>query len=244
MTARFTRIERIREKGGDHTPPWLVTFTDLASLMLAYFILLFATTQVRNEAWIEASESMRSRFGGDESVTVLTGSAGEKSAERTWESTEGEPGLDVKYLQSLVKKRLSADPELAELEMHVTGDGVAIELPMSASFAPGSVTMSTQGQVLLKRLAIFLAQLPNAVEIIGHADKTLIGEDSFGSNWHLSLARAQSAAETLNRYGYTAPVAVRGRGAAESDLLPKNLPDDVRNERARRVEIRLNVLQP
>ncbi len=242
---RITRIERIREVRDNAVPLWLVIMTDLISLMLAFFILLFATTQIRNATWIEASKSMRSRFGGEESITLATGDPGHKDAELTWDSVERDPGLDLKYLYSLVKKRLAADLELSGLAIRLEGESVRIELPMATSFKPGVATMTSQGEETILRLAPFLSQLSNTVELVGHADRTLVNEEGrFGSNWHLSLARAWETAEALRKSGYTRDMAVRGRGSADADLLPKNLPAAVRNERARRVEIRLHVLQP
>jgi chemotaxis protein MotB len=98
---------------------------------------------------------------------------------------------------------------------------------------------------MIDHLAPFLAQLPNTVEIVGHADPSLVDNNGrFGSNWHLSLARAQAVAVALADNGYNAHVDVHGRGSSDLGLLPKNLPDDVRNQKARRVDIRLHVMQP
>jgi chemotaxis protein MotB len=239
-------IRRLKDSKAFERPPiWLVGFTDLVSLMLAFFILLFATTNIKNAAWVEASKSMRSSFGGDEQITVVTAEPGKADTDYTWASTDRDPGLDVTYLESLLKKWFSTSPVLKDLETQIDHESVLIALPSDTAFKPGGSELSDQGKVIIKTLVPFLTQLPNTVEIVGHADPKIVNEGGdFGSNWHLSLARARSVALWLETAGYSHPIDVSGRGASDMDLLPKNLPEAVRNEKARRVDIRLHILQP
>jgi chemotaxis protein MotB len=243
---KIVKIERIKDHyQAKRPPPWLISFTDLITLLLAFFILLFATTKVRNEAWVQASTSMRTSFAGKQKITEVTGESGQESADKAWLSRQTDPGLDLSYLISLVRKRFAQDAVLDTLEVWHQGDSVLVSLPASTTFQPGKDVLSPEGVTVVARLAPFLAQLSNNVEIVGHADPSLIDDQGrFGSNWHLSLARAQAVADALVVNGYDAPMAVRGRGTTDMEALPKNLPEDMRNERARRVDIRLHVVQP
>lgn len=241
---KITRIERARPRYKDDeekAPLWLVGFTDLISLMLAFFILLFATTSIRNPNWIEATKSMRSRFGGDMDTTFAPFAGASSQEDASWTPVHDDPGLDIEYLYSVIRRQIASDPVLRPVRVTRAGnDMVLLSMPMQASFSSGVAVLSDNGRAIMERLSPLLNQFPNAVEVVGHADPSLVDDSgAFGSNWHLSLARAQAVAAALRRAGYDRKPMVRGRGGTDLDLLPKNLPETVRNEWARRVDIRL-----
>lgn len=245
---KITRIERVsfkRKEDNDRPPLWLIGFTDLTTLLLAFFILLFATAVPRAEKWNAASESLRTSFHGDKDVTELRGDSGRQEAEKTWQSQERDPGLNMDYLFSIVKKYVSSDPALSKVTVWHQDDMVILSFGSELSFAPGSTDLSRDGNMILGSLSGFLSKLPNTLEVVGHADTTPIQNDQrFNSNWNLSLARANSVATALTRGGYDADIAIRGRGTTDADSLPSNLSETVKNELARRVDIRLHLLQP
>lgn len=243
---KIVRIERIKDNDKENrTTGWLIGFTDLTTLLLAFFILLFATATPRQKPFIEASQSMRTRFGGDAHVTQMKGQPGEEEAEKTWLSVDQDPGLDLTYLYSIVKKQIEKDSQLTGVILWKGDDNVVISFPADLTFTPGDDKLSSQGERIANALAPFLAKLSNSVEAIGYTDPTLVNTDGrFGSNWHLSLARAYAVAHALNDAGYRQNIAIRGRGTMDSDLLPKNLPDTARNDVSRRVDLRLYLQQP
>lgn len=243
---RIMRVERIKEPlHKSRGPAWLISFTDLIMLMLAYFILLYAVSQPSEKPWKEASESIRMRFGGDQSMTVVTGNPGANDANNAWKSENSDPGLDLRYLFSLLQKQVSANPALKDVVLAPGKDAVIIALPVTTTFEPGNDRLSATGDEMIKQLTPILIRLPNKIEVTGHADSNMINSDGrFGSNWHLSLARASAVTASLQRYGYKDGLLTSGRGTEDMDLLPKNLPDNVRNEMARRVDLRLRLVSP
>lgn len=243
---RIVRFERIRDPGlHAKRPIWLVTFTDLIMLLLAFFILMYAVSKPREQPWHAASQSIRMRFGGEESMTVVTGNPGHAEADKTWLATDNDPGLDTHYLYSLLQKKLAADPQLKDVMISETASAVMIALPVSTTFKLADDGLSERGRSILARLVPILAPLPNMIEVVGHTDENSLSDDRrFGSNWHLSLARAYSVANAMADLGYSQALAVTGRGATDINLLPKNLPSEVRNEMARRVDLRLTLAKP
>lgn len=243
---RIVRVERIKEPPYKRKSPiWLVSFNDLVMLLLAYFILLYAVSQPTQEPWKEAAKSMRLRFGGESEMTTMTGNPGDVQSKKAWTSDNSDPGLDLHYLHSVLQKQIYANEALKDLVITDDRDAVVIALPATTSFEAGDDRISAAGRVLISQLAPILSRLPNVLEVVGHADSNMVNSDGrFGSNWHLSLARSLAVAESLQKAGYGSLPAVRGRGTADMDLLPKNLPEPVRNEMARRVDLRLRLTQP
>ena len=82
-----------------------------------------------------------------------------------------------------------------------------------------------------------LANLPNKVAVVGHADTSPIAEGAaFSSNWELSIARAGEVANLIKRSGYPSDIVILGRAEGRfSDL--ENLPQEEREKMARRVDI-------
>lgn len=241
----FVRVERIKDPKPPSKPLWLTGFTDLVMLLLTFFIMLFATTQPKEEPWAAATESIRLQFGGEKNITPITGNVGHEKANASWLGQNSDPGLDLAYLYSVIEKQLAKNQVLSDIVLSQNTDSVILSFGSDVTFSSGKDTLSESGQVLVARLVPLLQTFPNQIEIVGHTDSNPVDTDGiFGSNWHLSLARAQTVATALKESGYMGNLIVLGRGTADKDLLPKNLPDSVRNGMARRVDIRLGLMQP
>ena len=170
---RITRIERPRINDDANKPPlWLIGLTDLVTLLLAFFILLYSTTEPRKASWNSAKDSIRDSFGGDESATD-TGNAGHKDAEKTWKSEENIPGLEIEYLDSLIRERIKSDPNLSRLIVWKNHDHIILSFGAELGFEPGMSDLTEQGRIILNSLAIFLNTLPNNLEVVGMQMKHL-----------------------------------------------------------------------
>lgn len=244
---RIVRYERTRHTQNQEgkAPLWLMGVTDLVTLLLAFFILLFATAVPNSDAWNKASDSVRSRFGGEMNGADATGQSGHKDADKTWESEERDPGLNLDYLYSIVRKYVEADPSLKGVTVRSEEGNVILSLGEDLTFAPGQTQVSAQGLVLLRKLSDYLSTLPNTLEVVGYADQLpLRSDEKFNSNWHLSLERAYNVAQALKDRGYEAEIAIRGKGISDSDILLKPTQQDAQAGLARRVDLRLYLLQP
>jgi chemotaxis protein MotB len=86
----------------------------------------------------------------------------------------------------------------AELEAH----GLVVSLPQAVLFSPGADTVSPQALPSIAEIAAVLCDIPNDVQLVGHADTVPIHNRRFHSNWDLSMARSQKILELLSiRYG-------------------------------------------
>lgn len=236
---KIIRIERIREKENpNRSPLWMLGFTDLTTILLAFFILLFSTAQPKHD-WNEASRSLRSSFGGDKNAIELRGETGDGNAEKTWKSEDRDPGLNLDYLYSIVKKYLLAEPALKTVQLTRQGNMVILSFGNELGFSPGDSDVSMQGRALLDKLVPLLISLPNRLEIMGHADNTPVQSDArYNSNWQLSLMRSMAVADILSRFGYDRPIGRRGKGTVESAA------DKQSDMTARRVDLRLYMVHP
>src|SRR5205814_4369878 len=102
----------------------------------------------------------------------------------------------------------------------------------------GDVSIASDDQGLLLRVAEALNRVRGQVEVIGHTDNVPIRTLRFTSNWELSRARAESVTRLLA--GRVARARLRADGRADTEPVAPNetLPGRARN---RRVEITLYV---
>jgi chemotaxis protein MotB len=240
----ITRIQLVKPKQlSTKAPLWMVGFTDLITILLAFFILLFATAQPKKDSWDQASNSLRTSFGGKEQAADMEGAAGAKDADKTWHSVTSDPALNLDYLYSLVKKYLKSDPALSGINVYNDEQSVTLSFDEELGFAPGKSDVSLDGQAILKKLAPFFISMPNALAVIGHTDQSVIRNDSsFSSNWELSLMRAHNVAEVLKQSGYDQDIAIQGRG--QVDAPAGDTQNNGANPKARRVEIHLYMVHP
>lgn len=120
-------------------PPWLVTLVDLIALMLAMFVLIFATQGVEAAKWHRIAKSLSTAFVGD----GLEGKAPSRGAILRTER----PALDLGYLDVLLRDKLE---RFGGVRVERRRDSVAIVLPDSA-------------RATLFDLANVLASLDNAI---------------------------------------------------------------------------------
>jgi type VI secretion system protein ImpK len=103
-------------------------------------------------------------------------------------------------------------------------------------FDSGSADVAARATPLFGRIAAALNQVPGRVLISGHSDNQPIRSLRYQSNWHLSMARAQSARSLLA--ATVAPERLTAEGRADSEPVADNASAEGR-ARNRRVEIAL-----
>jgi chemotaxis protein MotB len=217
-----------------HTVPessdrWLLTYSDLITLLLGLFVILYGMSKIDTEKYEQVVTALGGVFGG-ESAGVLNGSArvmptgvSPLQAERNRILTEFEHALGGAKKQGLVT--------FSQNER-----GVTVHLMEALLFNSGSADLKASSFQILDTLGSIIKRLPNDIRIEGHTDDVPIHTDRFPSNWHLSVNRAVNTGYyMLNQYGLNAEK-VSVVGYAEYRPLVANLDAESR-ARNRRVDI-------
>jgi chemotaxis protein MotB len=133
---------------------------------------------------------------------------------------------------------LEAQKRLADhgLDMRMEPRGLVISLPQAILFASGEDRVASDALPIVSRIADVLRDIPNEVNLIGHADAVPIHNRYFKSNWDLSAARGLRLLELLSgKYGISeARLSVASYGPYRPNG-PNDTPDG--RARNRRVEI-------
>jgi chemotaxis protein MotB len=185
-------------------PAWIITFADLSTLMLTFFVLLISFSNQDVMKFREMLGSVQGAFG----VTVrregtyqdiLTGNASKIAEDKKKKKKEEEE--EFKRQLEQVSQSVADAAHASKLEDAVTtvstSDGMRIRVKGEAVFPSGSAKISPQAAPLLDQLAraIKKAGLPLTVE--GHTDNVPMKSALFADNWELSGARAAVVARYL-----------------------------------------------
>jgi len=216
--------------------PWLLTFTDVTALMLTSFVMIFAMSTIPSEKW-DAIVSVLSTRSGDSATGEPVA-----RAPRNIATVTDKPALPLTYLEKLLREHFADLPALQSAQITALDGAVAVSFPESMLFAPGRAQLPAPLDAALGQIAGALDRFGNAVDIVGHAApaggeaQSDVADDDAGA-WRLSLARARSVAEALDRAGYTGPLRLVAQGATEFALAAPDAAADRRLALARRVDI-------
>jgi chemotaxis protein MotB len=190
---------------------WLITIVDLVTLLLAFFVLLFAMSHVEGKRYAAVAKSYGDAFNpmlGDEEPLVRL------------PKIAALPGDNLAYLEVVLRGAFAKTATLKDVEFHRTGQYLILALPVDGVFVPGSGALVDAGQGPVFDLGGVLSNLKNRIAIVGSAVMSPAeGAEAPGIlAWELAMARATSLADALTRAGAVQPVSGMGRGGAVGDL--------------------------
>ncbi len=190
--------------GGDDTPAWLITFSDLMTLLLTFFVLLLSMATMINERKRKiVLASISSAFGiGTKGLNILA----ENSSAITWEPGPLEDIDDLQFLRPLLWEDICKDVDLRTSEFVQV-----VSIKSDVLFDPGQVRMNEKGKKLLKFLAPLLAKVSYPMRLAGHTS-TLRDElgDAYKErqvmplrdiSWELSMERTLAVYRFLLMHG-------------------------------------------
>lgn len=219
-------------RDGRRGPQWLITFADLAAVLVAFFVLMFSMSEVDTDRWNGAVDSFDREFDISQEAKRA-----KPTAQVNITQLREEDGLELGYLRRILDGQISEQPALANARMRELENSLVITLPAGLLFDSGGTEISRRGRESIFVLAGALGRIRNDIEVIGHADPRLVENGAFDTNWELSLARAAAVAKTLNTNGVSRAIRVVGAGASRFAEIDPDLPMERRQALARRVDI-------
>jgi len=182
------RKKHHNEEHADET--WLLPYSDMLTLLLALFIVMFAMSEVDNQKFVRLSQQFNIIFsssvlpdGG--SATVPSESAAQTDVDNG--ILEGEVMNEVKaMLEMQIKEMGYSDKVTVELNQ----DGLAISIQDVVLFNSGEAEILREYTPLLLHISDLLKDLDNEIEVAGYTDNVPIHNGKFRSNWELSSMRA------------------------------------------------------
>jgi chemotaxis protein MotB len=229
---------------------WLVSYADFITLLFAFFVVLFASSQTDKKKQVKLAAAMQVAFTplgsfeahsktppltdissaalSDATPAALTPPLPSTSSLETPEETE-------KRLKKFLAEQVAAGHIApGSITMRITPDGLVISLHEAGFFPSGSAEVRASSVAILSLLAATLPKNPLRVE--GHTDNIPIHNAQFATNWELSTTRATAIARILLEHGSIDPVNLSAAGYAEFHPVASNDTEEGRTQN-RRVDI-------
>lgn len=238
------RKKRNEEELGES---WLLPYADLMTLLLALFIVLFASSSVDAQKFQQLSKVFSGIFiGGNGPVEFQNPLEIEGEIEDT-DEIESDPMeqfteelADLKVLEALQKKvdnYIQQKNYQDKFSTSLTTEGLLITINDSVLFKSGSAEVREGDKETAKELAALLEmELPRSVIISGHTDNVPIKNSEFQSNWELSVMRAVNFMKVLLEDEKLDPRLFSAKGFGEFQPVANNNTAKGR-EANRRVEV-------
>ena len=211
---------------------WIVTFADLMTLLLVFFVLLYSVSSLDLEKFKKAISSIQVSLGEEEpSIRLLdiTGGVGSPDKKISLEEITG-----LRPRKQRIMKEINKFIEQKKLGEHVNvkiyKGKVITQIMGKALFESGSAEFVSEGKPILDEIIEVIKRFPEYdINIKGHTDDVPISTERFPSNWELSAIRATTVLKYLIQEEVD-PARLTATGYGE--LLPL-VPNDTPENRAR-----------
>lgn len=228
-------MKRKRREPGGHSERWLVSYADFITLLFAFFVVLYASSQVDHKKMSALGSAIEHAF---QELGVMQ----DRGADSVNAAPSGLPGTELKLkrqrdlprLKEQLEKILAKEIRDRSVALQLGHDGLVISLREMAFFGSGSATMRHDAQPVFSRIIATLQGYDLRIE--GHTDNVPIRTLQFHSNWELSTARATGIIEDLITQHNFSPEQLSAAGYAEFHPVASNATDEGRRLN-RRIDI-------
>jgi chemotaxis protein MotB len=240
-----------RKKKHEHVnhERWLVSYADFITLLFAFFVVLFASSQSDKKKQLQIAAVMQTAFTplgtfeAHSKTPPLTDNNGSSASlvpiAIALPLPTAPTSIPLEDTEGRLRKLLDAQIAAGHLQpdsvtLRVTPDGLVISLREIGFFPSGSADVRAASIPMLASLAFELPDNPLRIE--GHTDDMPIHSAQYATNWELSAARACTIARKLLDYGHLRPEEISVAGYAEFHPITSNATEEGRAQN-RRVDI-------
>ncbi len=195
----------VDEIGPTAPPPetnqaWMVTFSDLMSLMLAFFVMLFSMSNLQTQAWKSIVSGLSDELSPGRERAILEIDKDSRPL-RVLEPK----GIDLGYLEAVIREKFRNHPVLSNARVHSREDRIVIAMPVGLLFQQGDTQPVPGAKAVIEAMGQSLASIKNRVEVHVYSAQiepdALSANESYGSLWELSLSRALTIRNLFSKSG-------------------------------------------
>lgn len=204
---------------------WVLTYSDMMSLLLVFFIVLYSISTVNATKFAQIASSLSKTFTGTDYVlfqyngsSFMDGNSGDKSS----------LGEIEKQLKGFIKENNLQ----GAVTSYIDERGLVISLQDSLLFDLGSADVRPEEKEVLIKIGDMLKSLPNHIRVEGFTDDLPIHNNKFDSNWELSVIRATNVVKILVNEVGIEPARISAVGYGEyRPVVPNNSEENRRLNR-------------
>lgn len=221
IEVKQSKVKKLLETSGEEEP-WLVTYSDMMTLLMCFFVLMFSMSTIDPVKLESFGDSINKALGGTQ----------KKKTEQ----------YSMKQIFEKVSEVIEIEKLKGVIEVETSPRGVSIKIPSSISFASGSADLDPRIYPILDKFIPMMLQSKFPIAIEGHTDNMPIRSPIYPSNWELSAARSAEVVRYFIEKGVP-PTRFRAIGYAETrprvrgTTIEEANSDETKRSENRRVEI-------
>jgi chemotaxis protein MotB len=215
----MTRTKRKKHQSHENHERWLVSYADFITLLFAFFVVMFATSQTDKNKAKAVADSVKEALDGGSLKTVINeilggalknkgqgsakqkGPAGELTATQSPAATGDAQIAELLPFLKLLTSELADEIKKGELQIGMGARGLTISFTQAALFPSGEDVISEETYPSIRKIAAAIQEIPNPVRMEGHTDAVPIHTSRFRSNWDLSAARSIALLALFTTFG-------------------------------------------
>lgn len=218
-------------------PLWMLTYGDLVTQILIFFVLLFSFSSIDNKKFDAAIISIQGALG------IMPGGRTLERLNRMDYSPEtrssGMEAMDRAQLEAILQRIdsfVKAEGLQGAVVFQMQERGLVVRLADRVLFDLGKADLKPEAVGILDKLASVINSIPNNVRIEGHTDNLPISTERFPSNWELSTGRATNVVRYFVEKHGIPPRRLSAAGYGEYYPIASNVEEKGRQQN-RRVDI-------
>lgn len=241
------RKRRYVPESDENHDRWLVSYADLVTLLFAFFVVMYAISQVNEGKYRVLSASLNSAFAAKDGVQLIE--LPTVAAPRSALQVELEQLRQARAAQKEKERRERAQRTMTELtdalsaltregQATVTDGalGITVDLDATFLFGRGQTTLEPAARDIITAIAGVLLYTDYPLVIEGHTDNLQPAPGAL-SNWAISALRAAAVTQVFEEQGVI-PARLTAAGLADQRPIAGNDSEEGRAKN-RRVSIRI-----
>lgn len=198
---------------------WLVTYSDLITLLMIFFIVMYSMSQVDANKFRAIADSLSVALGGGTPSAIdlanspggpsLIDSGSPQQKESPPANPENNQGngkeqqeiLTIEGIKSKLDQFAKENNIQTKLISSIEERGLVVSIQDTLLFDKGSAEITPTARTILKKISTVLAASPNYIKVEGHTCNLPIHTAQFPSNWELSVLRATNVVQILVKEG-------------------------------------------
>ena len=208
-------MRRKKQAAHENHERWLVSYADFMTLLFAFFVVMFASTQSDKNKAKDVSDSVRQALEHGQFSAAISTVLGRGKHEARKAPLSTDPAIerenpspppprpadfhppDLAQSLATLQKGLDSDLKDGKLQLRLDARGLIISMREKGFFASGDSGVATDSMPILAKIAAVVQSLPNPVRLEGHTDARPIHNSRYRNNWELSTARSIAMLELL-----------------------------------------------
>lgn len=203
-------------------PEWLATYGDMMTLLLCFFVLLFASSNIDSQKYRAVAQSLSGALGVLDSGTVITIDTLVNNFPNDSPTETPEEYQEFTGMQEELQKILEESELNGHVKLELNERGLIVRFLDNVLFDSGKADLTQEPQKIIDKVCNVLKESDKRVIIEGHTDNIPINTYKYPSNWELSTTRAVNVVKYMIDKNSIDPIRLSAAGYADQHPIDDN----------------------